>query len=123
MATLAMSRKPFSPPIDAINKRLPIIQNALPEGVVIEAFYDQASLVDKAVGTVTKVQKMLNSNVQRILLKLHTKIDHHSKNPKKILIPLFCFYGNCGKVCLTNYVFFLAYLVPLDVDVVPNKLD
>ncbi|SHN91017.1 efflux RND transporter permease subunit [bacterium endosymbiont of Bathymodiolus sp. 5 South] len=40
--------------IDAINKRLPIIQNALPEGVVIEAFYDQASLVDKAVSTVTK---------------------------------------------------------------------
>ncbi|AYQ56370.1 Putative silver efflux pump [Bathymodiolus thermophilus thioautotrophic gill symbiont] len=40
--------------IDAINERLPIIQNALPEGVVIEAFYDQADLVDQAVGTVIK---------------------------------------------------------------------
>ena len=39
--------------IDAINDRLPIIQNALPEGVVIEAFYDQADLVSKAVHTVT----------------------------------------------------------------------
>jgi hypothetical protein len=25
--------------------------------------------------------------------------------------------GNCGKVCRTNSDFFLAYLVPLDVDV------
>ncbi len=40
--------------IDAINARLPIIQNALPEGVVIEAFYDQADLVNKAVHTVVK---------------------------------------------------------------------
>jgi cobalt-zinc-cadmium resistance protein CzcA len=40
--------------IDAINERLPIIQNALPEGVIIEAFYDQADLVSKAVNTVVK---------------------------------------------------------------------
>jgi hypothetical protein len=35
--------------------------------------------------------------------------------------PLFCFHGNCGKVCPTDSDFFLAYLVPLDVDVVPIK--
>ena len=36
--------------------------------------------------------------------------------------PLFCFHGNCGKVCPTDSVFFfLAYLVPLAVDVVPIK--
>ena len=39
--------------IDSINDRLPIIQDALPDGVVIEAFYDQADLIDKAVTTVT----------------------------------------------------------------------
>ena len=40
--------------IDQIYERLPIIQNALPEGVVIEAFYDQADLISKAVDTVSK---------------------------------------------------------------------
>ncbi|GJL85421.1 MAG: cytochrome-c peroxidase [Micavibrio sp.] len=40
--------------IDQIYERLPIIQNALPEGVVIEAFYDQADLISKAVHTVSK---------------------------------------------------------------------
>ncbi len=40
--------------IDEINARLPIIQNALPEGVKIEAFYDQAELISKAVYTVTQ---------------------------------------------------------------------
>jgi len=40
--------------IDEINQRLPIIQNALPEGVKIEAFYDQADLISKAVSTVSK---------------------------------------------------------------------
>ena len=39
--------------IDGINDRLPAIQQALPEGVTIEAFYDQADLVEKAVATVT----------------------------------------------------------------------
>ncbi len=39
--------------IDNISERLPIIQTALPEGVTIEAFYDQADLVSKAVNTVT----------------------------------------------------------------------
>jgi cobalt-zinc-cadmium resistance protein CzcA len=40
--------------IDGIKARLPAIQQALPEGVVLEAFYDQADLVEKAVTTVTK---------------------------------------------------------------------
>lgn len=40
--------------IEGIKARLPVIQQALPEGVTLEAFYDQAELVDKAVATVTK---------------------------------------------------------------------
>ncbi|HOO81627.1 MAG TPA: CusA/CzcA family heavy metal efflux RND transporter [Alphaproteobacteria bacterium] len=40
--------------IDQIYERLPIIQNALPEGVIIEPFYDQADLIGKAVHTVSK---------------------------------------------------------------------
>jgi cobalt-zinc-cadmium resistance protein CzcA len=39
--------------IDGIKTRLSAIQQALPEGVTIEAFYDQADLVEKAVATVT----------------------------------------------------------------------
>ncbi len=39
--------------IDEINERLPIIQNALPKGVKIEAFYDQADLISKAVKSVS----------------------------------------------------------------------
>jgi hypothetical protein len=40
----------------------------------------------------------------------------------KIKSPLFCFHGNCGKVCPTDSGFvFLAYLVPLDVAVVSIK--
>ncbi len=39
--------------IDNITDKLSIIQIALPEGVTIEAFYDQADLVNKAVNTVT----------------------------------------------------------------------
>jgi hypothetical protein len=35
-------------------------------------------------------------------------------------IPLFYFHGNCGKVCPTDFDFFLTYLVPLDVDVTEN---
>lgn len=38
--------------IDGVKARLPAIQQALPEGVVIEPFYDQADLVEKAVDTV-----------------------------------------------------------------------
>jgi hypothetical protein len=34
--------------------------------------------------------------------------------------PLSYFHGNCGKVCPTDSDFFLAYLVPLDVDVTGN---
>ncbi len=39
--------------IDGVKARLPVIQQALPEGVLIEPFYDQADLVEKAVATVT----------------------------------------------------------------------
>lgn len=39
--------------IDSVKDRLPIIQDALPNGVTIEPVYDQADLVSKAVETVT----------------------------------------------------------------------
>ncbi len=39
--------------IDGIKSRLPAVQQALPEGVTLEAFYDQSDLVSKAVETVT----------------------------------------------------------------------
>jgi hypothetical protein len=55
-----------------------------------------------------------------IFLQIFMKFDE--RNPKFFLNPpLFCFHGNCGKVCPTDSDFFLAYLVPLDVDVVPIK--
>ncbi len=38
--------------IDGIKSRLPAIQQALPEGVSLEPFYDQSQLVSKAVDTV-----------------------------------------------------------------------
>ncbi|PCI54472.1 MAG: CusA/CzcA family heavy metal efflux RND transporter [Alphaproteobacteria bacterium] len=40
--------------IDGIKERIPIINQALPEGVTFEPFYDQADLVTKAVDTVTE---------------------------------------------------------------------
>tara|TARA_R110002111_G_scaffold148251_4_gene215380 strand:+ start:49 stop:2325 length:2277 start_codon:yes stop_codon:yes gene_type:complete len=40
--------------IDSIKSRLPLIQQALPEGVIIDPVYDQADLVEKAVSTVSK---------------------------------------------------------------------
>ncbi len=40
--------------IDGVKDRLPAIQTALPEGVSLEPFYDQADLVNKAVMTVSK---------------------------------------------------------------------
>ena len=40
--------------IDGIKERLPAIQQALPEGVIIDPFYDQSDLVSQAVGTVSK---------------------------------------------------------------------
>jgi len=40
--------------IDGIKSRLPAIQQALPDGVILEPFYDQSELVDQAVNTVTK---------------------------------------------------------------------
>ncbi len=40
--------------IDGVKARLPIVQKALPKGVKIMPYYDQADLVNKAVHTVTK---------------------------------------------------------------------
>ena len=40
--------------IDGIKSRLPAIQQALPDGVIIDPFYDQSDLVDQAVNTVSK---------------------------------------------------------------------
>lgn len=37
--------------IDEVKGKLSTVQNALPQGVTIEPFYDQTELVDKAVGT------------------------------------------------------------------------
>jgi hypothetical protein len=42
------------------------------------------------------------------------------KKKKKKQNPPFCFHGNCSKVCPTDSIC-LAYLVSLDVDVVPIK--
>ncbi len=40
--------------IEGIKSRLPAIQTALPDGVTLEPFYDQADLVEQAVTTVSK---------------------------------------------------------------------
>lgn len=40
--------------IDGINQRLPLIRQALPAGVSIRTFYDQADLIESAVNTVVK---------------------------------------------------------------------
>jgi len=40
--------------IDGINARLPAIQMALPDGVTLEAVYDQSALVEQAVNTVSQ---------------------------------------------------------------------
>jgi len=40
--------------IDGIKDRIPLINQALPDGVTFEPFYDQADLVTKAVDTVTE---------------------------------------------------------------------
>ncbi|HHL18455.1 MAG TPA: efflux RND transporter permease subunit, partial [Thiothrix sp.] len=40
--------------IKGIKERLPVIQAALPEGVIISPFYDQSELVENAVNTVTQ---------------------------------------------------------------------
>ncbi|MCU7862448.1 MAG: CusA/CzcA family heavy metal efflux RND transporter [Candidatus Thiodiazotropha sp. (ex Lucinoma borealis)] len=40
--------------IDAVKTRLPAIQQALPDGVTLEPFYDQADLVEQAVETVSR---------------------------------------------------------------------
>jgi hypothetical protein len=56
--------------------------------------------------------------LQWIFLQSFMKFDE--RNQKNFEIPPFLFPGNCGKVCPTDSDFF-AYLVPLDVDVVPIK--
>ncbi len=40
--------------IEGINQRIPLIQQALPDGVTFQPFYDQADLIEKAVYTVLK---------------------------------------------------------------------
>ena len=40
--------------IDGIKDRIPLIQQALPEGVTFEQIYDQSDLIEKAVTTVSK---------------------------------------------------------------------
>jgi len=40
--------------IDGINQRMELIQQALPDGVTFEVFYDQADLITKAVNTVVE---------------------------------------------------------------------
>ncbi|MCW8957172.1 MAG: CusA/CzcA family heavy metal efflux RND transporter [Gammaproteobacteria bacterium] len=40
--------------IDGIKSRLPAIQQALPDGVILDPFYDQSDLVSQAVNTVSK---------------------------------------------------------------------
>lgn len=40
--------------IDSVKERMPAIQQALPDGVTIEPFYDQADLVEQAVETVSR---------------------------------------------------------------------
>ena len=40
--------------IKGIKERLPVIQAALPKGVIISPFYDQSELVENAVNTVTQ---------------------------------------------------------------------
>lgn len=40
--------------IDGVEARIELIQQALPEGVTFEPFYNQASLIEKAVNTVVK---------------------------------------------------------------------
>ena len=40
--------------IDGIKSKIPLIQQALPDGVSFESIYDQADLIEKAVSTVSK---------------------------------------------------------------------
>ncbi len=40
--------------VSAVKEKIPVIQESLPEGVVIEAFLDRTSLVKRAIGTVEK---------------------------------------------------------------------
>ncbi len=40
--------------IDGVKERLPIIQKALPKGVILDPIYDQADLIESAVETVTR---------------------------------------------------------------------
>ena len=54
-----------------------------------------------------------------IFLQSFMKFDERNQN--FLNPPFFCFHGNCSNVCPTDSDFFLAYLVPLDVDVVSIK--
>lgn len=54
--------------IQGVYDRLPLIAQALPDGVVLQAYYDQADLIDKAVSTVVKA--LLEAFVLIILVLL-----------------------------------------------------
>ncbi len=54
--------------IDGIEERIDIIQAALPDGVTLEPFYDQSSLVDQAVDTV--ITALLQAFVLIIIILL-----------------------------------------------------
>ena len=54
--------------IDGIKSRLPLIQQALPDGVFIETVYDQSNLVEQAVATVSKA--LLESFVLIVVILL-----------------------------------------------------
>jgi hypothetical protein len=80
-----------------------------------------STLVTMATATILNLFNLPKSchTLRWIFLQSFMKFDE--RNPKIFETPLFCFHGNCDKVCPTNSDFLLAYLVPLDVDVVPIK--
>lgn len=52
--------------LERLQKQIPVLQNALPKGIIFEPFYDQGELVGKATGTIVKAL------VQGALLVLFT---------------------------------------------------
>ena len=51
---MMLKGKNASEVIGDVKERIKVIQKSLPEGIVIEAFYDRTELVDRAVGTVSE---------------------------------------------------------------------
>ena len=54
--------------IDSINNRLAVIQQALPDGVTLEPFYDQSDLIEAAVKTVTDALALAFGFIVLVLL-------------------------------------------------------